>query len=275
MSKINTLNEQINLTQSVVCVGLDLIEELLPPQYVNGREQEIDFLSFLTEVIDLTAPYAVAFKIQKAFLDQYRFGHSLLVKLIHYCKTNYPDKLVITDCKIGDVHHTLKAYTKTLFDIQKTDAIVINPYMGQEIFNMINETPNKLFFLLVRTSNPGNSLIQDLKLVNHKMVWEQILELNCKQWSVTKNCIPVLSFSTESQITSIRQRIPPDLPIFWAGYGAQNLNPPNISPLYDLMNTGLLVNSSRGILYANYKNHKTWQEAIVHNIISMQKQLQI
>lgn len=256
---------------SYVCTGLDLIRELVPSSIHRGELTLYSAYAFLTSVVDITAPFTACYKVQKAFLDQYDFGHILLHDIIQYCKEHYPQKLVITDCKIGDVTHTLSAYEKNLFDQMGSDGIVVNPFMGKEIFEFADRLPEKLFLMLVRTSNPGNGLIQDVVTANGMQLWEYILEQVCLQWIRTKNVIPILSFSDPEQISAIRQRIPDDIPIFWAGYGAQQRSPGNLNSLQNKNNTGLLIHSSRAILYENYQYYTSWKDAVKANIINMNK----
>lgn len=271
MQPLEPLYNEMKAKASCICTGLDLIGELLPPSIRAEKLTLHSAYGFLINVVDITAPFTACYKVQKAFLDQYDFGHLLLHDIIHYCKEHYPRKLVITDCKIGDVAHTLGAYEKNLFDQMGSDGIVVNPFMGKEIFEFADRLPEKLFLMLVRTSNPGNGLIQDIVTANGMKLWEHILERVCLQWSWTKNVIPVLSFSDPEQISVIRERIPDDMPIFWAGYGVQQRSPGNLNSLQNKNNTGLLIHSSRAILYENYQHYTSWQDAVKANIINMNK----
>jgi orotidine-5'-phosphate decarboxylase len=247
-------------------VGLDPIGELMPAELHHGG-MEANIYTFLSAVIDITAEYCVGYKIQKAFFDQYAFGHSLLKKIINYCREKHTSKIIIMDCKIGDVEHTLKAYTTNLFDNLSCDGIVVNPYMGEEIFELAEKRKDKLFLFLVRTSNPGNALLQDVELLNKKRLWQYVLELVCRQWQKTGNCIPVLSFEDQAMADNIRQAIPAGMPVFWAGYGVQQRNLPDLKLLADQNGRGVLINSSRGILYSGYNGHD-WKNAVSDNIIN-------
>lgn len=254
-------------TDSLVCVGLDLIEELLPIE-LNEKfsNQEDKFFYFLTTVINITASQTFSYKIQKAFLDKYIFGHSLLKRILEYGRFKYPNKVFIVDCKIGDVAHTLGAYSQNLFDLMGADGIVVNPYMGEDVFDFCNDKNDKLFFMLVRTSNEGGKIIQDLMLKNNKHLWEHILDLICERWERTKNCIPILSLDRDEDIKKVRKIIPNDMPVFWAGYGMQKRTPIGLNSILDKHGYGVIVNSSRDILYTEFSNHSCWEAAILENM---------
>lgn len=274
MEKIEYLSAEMMHCDSLVCVGLDPLIDRLPQSVLSSdADLENKLFCFLSSVVELTADQCVAYKIQKAFFDPYPFGHSLLKSLTTYIKTTYPSKMVIIDCKIGDVEHTLKAYTQNLFDIIGADSIVVNPYMGMEILDIFDQYPHKFFVVLVRTSNPGAYLLQDLALKNGQKLWMHVLGLLARKSRSCPNIIPVLSFQSEGDFEYVRPLIPPGMPVFYAGYGAQGNLATNLNALVNTDGYGVLVNSSRGILYENYEVYPDWRTAVRSNVISMRNTL--
>lgn len=274
-NRIKIIDDQIQETRSTLCVGLDPILEYLPKEFSEAMDITGAMRYFLQEIVQLTASKTCCYKIQKAFFDLLPNGHSILKQMVGYIKQNHPKKTVLLDCKIGDVEHTLRAYCKNLLVNLDADGIVINPYMGREIFEMIGKYPSKLFLVLARTSNPGAAIIQDQVLANGHPLWQQILDLVIQSWRHTQNAVPVLSFSGGYKFNR-HNYLPDSMPIFWAGYGLQQKN--DISTIHSLKNRqgrGVVVNSSRGILYANYSNFSNWREAVEYNTAEAFRNLQI
>ena len=250
---------------SCLCVGLDPILELIPEININNIHNKI--YSFLTKVIELTASDINFFKIQKAFFDELDSGKELLRSIINFININYPKKIVIVDCKIGDVNHTLQSYTKNLFINLNADGIVVNPYMGEDVFSLFNDFPNKLFFVLIRTSNLGASIIQDVQLQNGQKLWFYILSEIINKWNFNKNIIPIISLENNiDDYQKIASIIPQDMKIFWAGYGAQSKKVNNLYLLQNKDKNRFIINSSRGILYKKISNSKNWENQISKNL---------
>ncbi|MEO8886657.1 MAG: orotidine-5'-phosphate decarboxylase [Mucilaginibacter sp.] len=254
---------------TLVCVGLDPIISLIPISINKYEKLEDRIFDFLKTVIEVTADHCCAYKIQKAFFDEFDFGLILLKRIVLFIKSECPKKIIIIDCKIGDVEHTLSAYTKNLFSNIGADAIVVNPYMGNEIFDCFKKYPEKLFLVLVRTSNPGAAVIQDLKLTSGEKLWQFILKILVEKWRDLPNCIPVLSLNDVKQFAYIRTVIPDSMTIFYAGYGAQGKGITGLNSLINTQGYGLLVNSSRGILYSNDEKSMDWKNEILKNVTKM------
>lgn len=274
MASIQRLKDEMIKTDSLVCVGLDPIIDLMPTQLKNNSSDlEEMMFHFLAEVIDLTAESCCAYKIQKAFFDIHEFGLHLLKDVVAYIKKNHSKKTVIIDCKIGDVEHTMSAYTQNIFGNIRSDGIVVNPFMGEDIYNSFSENRDNLFIVLVRTSNKGAQKFQDLLLHDSERLWMHILKSLVQKWNESKNIIPVLSLDTENDSILIRKLIPDEMPIFWAGFGIQGKDIQGMKWLLDMNGYGVLVNSSRGILYANYELSTSWKDAIRMNVIEMKMKL--
>lgn len=263
--------KQINL-KSPLCVGLDPIIEFIPEVISDNLRERIYI--FLTKVIDLSSTYTNFFKIQKAFLDEYDFGNNLLKEVIVYAKSKYPDSVIVVDCKIGDVEHTLKSYTKNLFSNLNADGIVVNPYMGSDVFDLFKKFPYKLFLVLIRTSNPGAKIIQDVKLENGEKLWFYILKKTIEFWKLHNNIIPIISLEDNTKdYSKVSAIIPNNMKIFWAGYGYQNKTIDLLHLIQNKDKNRILINSSRGILYNKINDSKKWELQILKNLSNTIKDL--
>jgi orotidine-5'-phosphate decarboxylase len=269
------LDDRIVKVNSLVCVGLDPDIAKIPLSIIQSHTRPEDALyNFLTQVIDITAPYACCFKAQKAFYDIYPEGHNLLKNIIAYIHLHYPDVPVFIDCKIGDIDNTMNAYITTLFDIMKADAIVINPYMADDVLEPFMKDPTKAAIVLIKTSNPHAYKIQNLELANGKKLWQEILSITVNYWNSNHNIMIVLP-STNDMIdyTSMRQQIPEDMPILLTGIGAQGGNPMVIHQLLNKEKRGICVNASRSILYPYNRTNIQWKMAVEQAIISLRNTL--
>lgn len=269
------LDQRMAASNSLVCVGLDPDINKIPLSCINqGHSEEKTIYSFLTAIIDVTAPHACAFKLQKAFYDQYDFGHELLRKVVAYIHETQPEIPAFIDCKIGDTDNTMKAYMQLLFDDIKADAVVVNPYMGDDVLEPFVHDENKVGIILIQTSNPNAKVVQELRLANGKKLWEQILELTITRWNKNNNLMVVLSSNTDQgDYQAIRAQVPQDMPILLAGIGAQGGNPEVLKQLLNKNKRGVFVNSSRGILYPYQRSDIEWKDAVLHAIIELKDAL--
>jgi orotidine-5'-phosphate decarboxylase len=269
------LDRRMISTNSLVSVGLDPDFSKMPTEIIesNKAPEEIVF-NFLKEVIDITAPYCCCYKLQKAFYDTFENGHDLLRKTVHYIHTAYPDTPAYIDCKIGDTDNTMKAYMSLLFDDIKADGIVINPYMGDDVFEPFLEDSKKSAIVLIQTSNPNAKIVQELVLEDGKKLWEKILEIALSRWNKNKNLMIVLSSNTScSNYENIRTLIPQDTPILLAGIGLQGGNPTVLKQLLNEQKRGVIVNSSRGILYPYEQHDENWRAKIKNAVIELKETL--
>jgi orotidine-5'-phosphate decarboxylase len=272
---IHKLDQKMKSSNSLVCVGLDPDLSKIPNEItaLNLKEEDKIF-EFLKEVIDLTVHDACAFKIQKAFFDGYDCGHQLLKETIQYIHEQYPQMPVLIDCKIGDIENTMDAYMENLFGNLKGDGVVINPYMGDDVFAPFLNDPNKLGVVLVQTSNPKASVIQNLVLENGEHLWERVLKILLEQWNKNKNLIPVLSSNSHAvDYCKVRKIIPDEMPILLAGVGSQGGNPEILRQMLNKQKRGVFVNSSRGILYPYHPKDLNWKDKIRDAILSLKNQL--
>lgn len=269
------LDDRIIKSDSLVCVGLDPDITKLPAVILNTENTpEGKVYAFLTQIIDITAPHACSFKIQKAFYDQFDSGHALLKNTVAYIHENYPDIPVFVDCKIGDTDNTMKAYMSLLFEDIKADSVVINPYMGDDVLEPFMQDKNKSAIVLIQTSNPNAKVVQELELANGKKLWEEMLLLTLNRWNINKNLIVVLSSNTSANnYETVRQIIPQDLPILLAGIGLQGGDPLVLRQLLNDDKRGVFVNSSRGILYPYAQQDEQWQASVLNAVLELKNML--
>ena len=242
---------QMLIKDSLLCVGLDPDLKKIPTFFHRSSEEET-VLHFLKSVVDVTINHCCSYKVQKAFFDTLTGGHCVLVDLIKYIKKCDPTFPIMLDCKIGDIDNTMSVYFQNVFELICADAVVLNPYMGDEVFELLQNYSGKTGVVLVRTSNAGSSIVQDQILANGKPFWLEILELTLTRWSEYGNLMPILSSTVADKFYSqARETIPDQMPILLAGFGAQGGQTSMLRGLLNSQGIGVLINSSRGVLFPN------------------------
>lgn len=268
MNVINQILMRMKTHNTLLCCGLDPDLKKMPPEITGKKISDEDkVLDFLRNVVDITAPHVCAYKAQKAFFDELSGGHDVLKELIHYIHTTHEGIPVIVDCKIGDIDNTMVAYIHNLFGILQADGIVVNPYMGDDVMAPFAEYPDKAIIVLVKTSNPAGGVVQDVILYNGLPLWRHVLDLVVNRWDKGKNMIPVIPSTAELNAIQVRSLIPDRMPILLAGIGAQGGSYDDLRDLLNSEGIGVLVNSSRGILYPN--SEKQWHIAIKEAVIEL------
>lgn len=253
---------------TLLCVGLDPDTRKLPAEILaQPITIEEKVYTFLCGVVDVTIQHVCAYKVQKAFFDLLPGGHDVLKHTIAYIHELDSSVTVVIDCKIGDIDNTMEAYTANLFGNMKADGIVVNPYMGTDVISPLMEHSDKAIVVLAKTSNPGGGVIQDLTLNNGQRLWEFILDQIVGPWNRNSNMIPVLAATAGLDMSAYRTRIPDQMPILLAGVGAQGGDMHDIRGLLNEQSSGVFVNSSRGILYANV--HPSWKVSVEVAVINL------
>lgn len=269
-------NEQIfarmKSHNTLLCCGLDPDLRKVPLEIVGKKTSDEDkTLEFLRAVVDITASHVCVYKVQKAFFDVLEHGHDVLKKLIGYIHVSHQGIPVIVDCKIGDIYNTMAAYIENLFGSLQADGIVVNPYMGDDVVMPLAELTNKAIVVLVKTSNPASSIVQDAVLQNGKPLWHYILGLVVNRWNRNENMVPVLSATAGLDMAEIRSIIPETMPILLAGVGAQGGSYENLRSLLNPDGIGVFVNSSRAILYP--QSQQPWRVAVEQAAIELKNAL--
>ena len=235
----------IQKKNSLLCVGLDVIVNKLPESI---QKSDDPLFNFNKEIIDATAGFAAAFKINLAFYEAHGLaGWKALQKTFDYL----PDDVIkIADAKRGDIGNTAQMYAAALFDELGADAVTVNPYMGFDAAEPFLQDAKKGVFFLCLTSNPGSQDFQYFSNGQQKL-YEQVAA-TVKAWNVKSNCGLVVGATHPEEIAEIR-RIAGDMPFLIPGVGAQG-GDLEASVKNGADGAAALFNSSRGIIYASNKN---------------------
>jgi orotidine-5'-phosphate decarboxylase len=242
----SVLLEQIKSKKSFLCVGLDVDQDRIPSDL---KDEPDAIFTFCKKIIEATAPYCVAYKPNIAFFEAYGLeGWKSLEKVMDFLNQHYPEIFTIADAKRADIGNTSKRYAKAYFEQLEFDSVTIAPYMGKDSVEPFLEYKGKYPILLALTSNEGAS---DFQLLNAegKPLYEQVIERS-KKWQNADRLMYVVGATRAKELQKIRTLIP-DSFLLIPGVGAQGGSLEEVA-VNGLNNTcGLLVNSSRGILYAS------------------------
>ena len=240
--------EKLALRQkkTLLCVGLDPDFELMPEGWPQNAAGVYDFCK---RIVDATADFAAAFKPQIAYFAAQGFER-VLYDVISHIHANHPQIPVILDAKRGDIGSTAAQYAQEIFMRYEADAATVNPYMGRESLEPWLEYTDNGLFVLCRTSNAGGSDLQNLD-AGTKKLFEHVAQmvLSCNDH---KQCGLVMGATYPEEIKKVRQ-IAPDLPFLIPGVGAQGGDIAECvkAGLVSADTPGILINSSRAILYAS------------------------
>ena len=241
------LIEQIFTKKSFLCVGLDTDLNKVPKFQLN---EEDPIFSFNKAIIDATAPYSIAYKPNLAFYECYGLkGMEAFEKTITYLKENYPQHFIIADAKRGDIGNTSKMYAQTFFKEYNVDALTIAPYMGEDSVKPFLEYEGKWVILLALTSNKGSHDFQLFEDKEGVRLFERVLTKS-QEWGTTENLMFVVGATQGSLFADIR-KLAPNSFLLVPGVGAQGGSLQEVCKYGMNKDCGLLVNSSRGIIYAS------------------------
>ena len=241
------LIEQIFTKKSFLCVGLDTDLNKIPKFLLN---EEDPIFSFNKAIIDATAPDCVAYKPNLAFYECYGLkGMEAFEKTITYLKEKYPNHFIIADAKRGDIGNTSKMYAQTFFKEYNVDALTIAPYMGEDSVKPFLEYEGKWVILLALTSNKGSHDFQLFEDKDGVRLFERVLS-KAQEWGTTENLMFVVGATQGSLFADIR-KLAPDSFLLVPGVGAQGGSLQEVCKYGMNKDCGLLVNSSRGIIYAS------------------------
>lgn len=240
------LKAEILKKKSFLCVGLDIDLEKVPAQFQNSPTALVDFSK---AIIDATAPYAVAYKPNIAFFETYGVeGMTALKEVIDYLNQNHPKVFTIADAKRGDIGNTSTRYAKAYFETLGFDSITVAPYMGKDSVEPFLAFKDKHTILLALTSNPGSADFQRISS-DGTALFEKVLATS-KTWEGSERLMYVVGATQADALQKIRGIIP-DAFLLVPGVGAQGGSLEEVARYGLNENVGLLVNSSRGIIYAS------------------------
>lgn len=245
MNFINKLEAAWAANDSLLCVGLDPDLERLPAQFRNGPD---GITRFCTEIIDATADLACAFKPQIAYFAALS-AERQLEDICAYVRSNYPQIPLILDSKRGDIGATAKQYAREAYDRYGADAVTVSPYMGSDSVEPYMEWKDRGVIVLCRTSNAGGSDLQFLQ-VDGKPLYQHVARLVAEKWNVNGQCALVVGATYPEELAQVRA-IVGDMPLLVPGIGAQGGDiAATVTSGRTAGGTGMMINSSRAILYA-------------------------
>ena len=246
MNRQQLINE-IFTKKSFLCVGLDTDINKIPEHL---KKEEDPIFAFNKAIIDATAPYCVAYKPNLAFYECYGLkGMIAFEKTIKYLKENHPNHFIIADAKRGDIGNTSKMYAQTFFEEYNLDSVTVAPYMGEDSVKPFLEYDGKWVILLALTSNKGSHDFQLTEDKQGERLFEKVLKKS-QEWGTTENLMYVVGATQGRMFEDIR-RIVPNHFLLVPGVGTQGGSLQEVCKYGMTKDCGLLVNSSRGIIYAS------------------------
>lgn len=236
---------------SFLCVGLDTDLKKMPQHIIaNSATTAEAIFTFNKAIIDATAPYCVAYKPNLAFYECFGIeGWQAFEQTVQYIKTNYPDQFIIADAKRGDIGNTSAMYARTFFEGTQVDALTIAPYMGEDSVTPFLTYPGKWAVLLALTSNKGSHDFQLTADTEGERLFERVLRVS-QQWGTDEQMMYVVG-ATQGKLFEDIRRIAPRHFLLVPGVGAQGGSLEEVCRYGMTPRCELLVNSSRGIIYAD------------------------
>lgn len=261
------LIEQIHLKKSFLCIGLDVDLTKIPSHLL---QEEDPIFAFNKAIIDATHHLCVSYKPNTAFYEAYGLkGWKSLEKTINYINDKYPEIFTIADAKRGDIGNTSSMYAKAFFEDLSFDSVTVAPYMGKDSVEPFLAFEDKHTIMLALTSNQGAFDFQT-KTVDGKELYKRVLETS-KSWVNSKNLMYVVGATKAEYFKEIRKIIPNSF-LLVPGVGAQGGNLQDVCKYGMSENIGLLINSSRGIIYAS--NDENFADAAKNKAEELQKEMQ-
>jgi len=261
------LIQEIKAKRSFLCIGLDVDLEKIPPHLL---ETDDPIFEFNKAIIDATHDLAVAYKPNTAFYEAYGLkGWESLSKTIAYLNKNHPSVFTIADAKRGDIGNTSTRYAKAFFEDMNFDSITVAPYMGSDSIEPFLAFKDKFTIMLALTSNKGGLDFQVLKDEGGTTLYESVLQTSLK-WQNSEQLMYVVGATRPEYFQKIR-KIVPDHFLLVPGIGAQGGDLQGVCE-YGLNNdVGLLINSSRGIIYASSK--RDFADRARDNALALQQEM--
>ena len=241
------LIKQIHAKQSFLCVGLDTDIKKIPQHLLQADDPIFEFNK---AIIDATAPYCVAYKPNLAFYESLGVkGLLAFERTVAYLNENYPEQFVIADAKRGDIGNTSQMYARTFFETYNLDALTVAPYMGEDSVTPFLAYEGKWVILLALTSNKGSHDFQLMEDAQGTRLFEHVLSKS-QTWGNADNMMYVVGATQGEAFKDIRRHAPNHF-LLVPGIGAQGGSLHDVCQYGMNKDCGLLVNSSRGIIYAS------------------------
>ena len=261
------LIKQIHQKKSFLCIGLDVDLTKIPAHLLTFDDPIFEFNK---QMIDATHHLAVAYKPNTAFYEAYGIkGWMALEKTINYINENYPELFTIADAKRGDIGNTSSMYAKAFFEDLNFDSITVAPYMGSDSVEPFLAFKNKTTILLALTSNKGGLDFQGLKTENNEL-YKEVLK-TALTWKNAENLMFVVGATKAEYFSEIRKIVPNHF-LLVPGVGAQGGNLQDVCKYGLNKDCGLLINSSRGIIYAG--NDQNFAESAKKEALKLQQEME-
>jgi orotidine-5'-phosphate decarboxylase len=262
------LFQQIQIKKSFLCIGLDVDLNKIPKHLL---ELEDPIFEFNKAIIDATHDLCVSYKPNTAFYEAYGIkGWQSLQKTIEYLNSNYPEIFTIADAKRGDIGNTSSMYAKAFFEDLSFDSVTVAPYMGKDSIEPFLAFENKHTIMLALTSNEGAFDFQT-KIVEGKELYKTVLETS-KHWKNAENLMYVVGATKAEYFAEIRKIVPKSF-LLVPGVGAQGGNLQDVCKYGMNDEVGLLINSSRGIIYAS--NQENFAQKAREEAKKLQQEMEV
>ncbi len=240
------LIQQIKTKKTFLCVGLDPDLNKIPKHLLDGEDPVFEFCK---QIVDATAAHCFSFKPNNAFFEAYGLsGMASMEKTIRYIKQHHPNHFIISDAKRGDIGNTSSMYAKAVFEHLNADAITVAPYMGEDSVKPFLQFAGKWAIVLALTSNEGSADFQLLDAQGREL-YKEVLE-KVSSWGTEENLMFVVGATKATMLTEIRALVPNHF-LLVPGVGAQGGSLSEVCQHGLTKDVGLLINSSRGIIYAS------------------------
>ncbi len=258
MTFTEKLNHAWATSHSMLMMGLDPDPQRFPAE-VAGRGDAI--YEFCRAMVDATAPYVCGVKPQIAYFSAQR-AEAQLEALCQYIHRTYPHLPIVLDAKRGDIGSTAEQYAHEAFERYNADAVTVNPYMGFDTLQPYLAWEDRGVVILCRTSNKGGSDLQFIESKDGVPLYLHVAGLVADHWNTHGQCALVVGATFPEELARVRERVG-DMPLLVPGIGAQGGDiPATVKAGCDSHGTGMMINSSRAILYAS--GGDDWREAAAH-----------
>tara|TARA_S200000501_G_scaffold189478_1_gene178305 strand:- start:1008 stop:1832 length:825 start_codon:yes stop_codon:yes gene_type:complete len=267
--KLKNLIYQIKNKDSFLCIGLDTDINKIPKYLLNEADP---IFSFNKSIIDHTNKFCIAYKVNTAFYESLGAkGWISMKKTVDYINNHYPEIFTIADAKRGDIGNTSKMYAQSFFVEMNFDSVTINPYMGSDSVKPFLEFENRIAILLGLTSNTGANDIQLKTTNNDDFIFMEMIK-SSKKWGDKNNMMYVVGATKPGHIKKIRSIIPNHF-LLMPGVGVQGGDLNKICKYALNDNIGIIVNSSRSIIYAS--DNETYASAAADQAMILQNKMKV
>ena len=256
MNFLQKLEHAWTSRQSLLQVGLDPDPQRFPRELQDKPDA---IFQFCREIVDATAPYACSFKPQIAYFAAHR-AEEQLEALCAHIRDKHPDLPIVLDAKRGDIGSTAENYAREAYERYQAHALTVSPYMGLDSVEPYLAWRDRGVIVLCRTSNPGGSDLQFLKMEDGQPLYLHVAGLVADKWNANGQCGLVVGATFPNELAAVRQRIGDAVPLLVPGIGAQGGDiTATVNAGANNARSGMMINSSRAIIYAS--GGDDWREA--------------